>query len=71
MIKSKKMRLAGKVARMRENRNTYGNVVMKYPEVREFFEDIYIYIYILVDNIKIDFSKCMIQDGGMNLSVSG
>ena len=48
MIKSKKMRLAGKVARMRENRNTYGNVVMKYPEVREFFEDIYIYIYIYI-----------------------
>ena len=55
------------MARMRKNSNAYGILVMKYPEVRELFEDIYIF----EDNIKINCSKCMIQSGGMNLSVAG
>jgi hypothetical protein len=37
---------------MRKNRNKYGILVMKYPDIREFFED----IYILEDNIKTNFS---------------
>jgi hypothetical protein len=52
---------------MRKNINTYGILVMKYPEVRDFFEN----IYVPEDNIKINFSKCVIQGGGMNLSVCG
>ena len=52
---------------MRKNRNTYRIFLMKYLEVRDIFEG----IYVPEDNIKINFSKCMIQDVVMNLSVSG
>lgn len=52
---------------MRKNINTYGILVMKYPEVRDIFED----TYVPEDNIKINFSKRVIQDFWMNLSVSG
>jgi len=39
---------------MRKNRNVYGILVMKYPEVREFFGDTYTYWRIILKLILVN-----------------